>query len=61
MAVGPISGAAGQALAAQLLRLRGVAEAEIVAAEGVAYLKVDARQFDPEVLDAYLRERAAAG
>lgn len=59
--VGPVSAAAAPALASQLLGLRGVTEAEIVAAEGVAYLKVDARQFDPAVLDAYLRERPAAG
>ncbi len=41
-------GVSADTLAARLLKLPGVAEALVVAEEGVAYLKVDSRAYDPE-------------
>lgn len=48
--VGPIDEANGQRLAAELLAVRGVAEAVVVHEEGVAYLKVDSHIVDREAL-----------
>lgn len=54
--VGPVSRAEAAALAARYCALPGVAEAVIVAEDGIAYLKVDPQIFDP----AALRPGAAA-
>lgn len=48
--VGAVSLEEARALAARLLAVRGVAEAEVVLEEGVAYLKVDRRTVDEESL-----------
>jgi MFS family permease len=50
--VGPISRADATALAARYSALPGVAEAVIVAEDGIAYLKVDPQIFDPAALRA---------
>lgn len=51
--VGPMSEAQAQQLTERLLALAGVAEAVVVIEEGVAYLKVDAKQFDASALDEF--------
>ncbi|TAN08539.1 MAG: MFS transporter, partial [Rhizobiaceae bacterium] len=43
-------------LAARLRRLPGVAEAVVVSEEGLAYLKVDSKIFDPAVAESLVRE-----
>ncbi len=53
--VGPISHADAAALAARYCALPGVAEAVIVAEDGIAYLKVDPQIFDPAALRAVAR------
>jgi MFS family permease len=50
--VGPISRADATALAARYCALPGVAEAVIIAEDGIAYLKVDPQIFDPAALRA---------
>jgi predicted MFS family arabinose efflux permease len=50
IAVGPIDPSAAGALSARLLAVPGVAEAMVVAEEGVAYLKVDRATLDEEAL-----------
>ncbi len=40
-------------LAIQLARVRGVAEAIVIAGEGTAYLKVDSKTLDEEALAAF--------
>ncbi|MBU6442670.1 MAG: MFS transporter [Alphaproteobacteria bacterium] len=46
--VGPAGAADPQSLAGRLRQVRGVAEAVVVAEEGLAYLKVDSKLFDAE-------------
>lgn len=53
LSIGPVDGEAAAALAARLLTVPGVAEAVVVAEEGVAYLKVDRAVLDPRALDAF--------
>ncbi len=48
--VGRVSEEEAQALAARLTQVRGVAEATVVAGEGVAYLKVDRHALDEQAL-----------
>lgn len=55
--VGQVSAADGKRLAAELLAVRGVAEAVVVADEGVAYLKVDSHVVDREALAKFSVER----
>lgn len=43
-------------LAARLRQLPGVAEAIVISEEGLAYLKVDSRVFDPAVAESLVRE-----
>jgi MFS family permease len=45
-------------LAAQLLKIAGVAEAVVVAEDGIAYLKVDRKHLDREALRAFSATRA---
>jgi uncharacterized protein (DUF2336 family) len=54
--VGPLGADEARALARRLSDVPGVAEAVVVAEEGVAYLKVDGRTFDRAAAD-----RVAAG
>ena len=51
---------AAEQLAQRLLALAGVAEAVVVAEEGVAYLKVDKHQLDQNALLAYSVAEGAA-
>ncbi len=51
--VGRQSQRAAQALARELRAVRGVAEAIVIAEEGVAYLKVDAHGLDEEALERF--------
>jgi MFS family permease len=50
LAVGPQTEAQARTLVSELTRVRGVAEAVVVAEEGVAYLKVDSHALDRETL-----------
>jgi predicted MFS family arabinose efflux permease len=50
LAVGPLGAAEADALAARLAAVPGVAEAVVVAEDGVAYLKVDRATLDEEAL-----------
>jgi MFS family permease len=52
LAVGPLGEAEAAALTARLLAVSGVAEAVVVAEEGVAYLKVNEAGLDESALDA---------
>lgn len=49
------NGAGVDTLAARLVDIPGVAEAMVVAEEGVAYLKVDSRTYDPDAAQALAR------
>ena len=51
--VGRMKAAEARALAQRLAAVRGVAEATVVAEEGVAYLKVDELILDAKTLDRY--------
>jgi len=51
--VGPLDEAQAWELQAELARITGVADAAVVAAEGVAHLKVDKSLVDFAVLDAF--------
>ena len=51
--VGPLGEDESRALAMRLKAAPGVAEAVVVAEEGVAYLKVDPERFDPAALDEF--------
>lgn len=51
--VGPQDTSAAAGLAAELLTIPGVAEAVVIAEEGVAYLKVDKKLLDSHALQAY--------
>jgi len=51
--VGKLSPVEAGRLSTRLAQIPGVAEAVVVAEEGMAYLKVDAREVDPEVLDEF--------
>jgi MFS family permease len=51
--VGQLSAAEAGALGRRLAQIPGVAEAVVVAEEGMAYLKVDARELDAEALDQF--------
>lgn len=53
--VGIIDEAAARKLAVELTRIRGVAEAVVIAQDGVAYLKVDRKALDEEALALYSR------
>jgi hypothetical protein len=44
-----------QQMVIELTRVRGVAEAVVIAQEGVAYLKVDNNALDREALDCFRR------
>jgi len=58
--VGPLNKAAADQLALKLSRVAGVAEATVIAEDGVAYLKVDKHHLDQEALLAYsVTENAA--
>jgi hypothetical protein len=48
--VGPLGQAEAGTLASRLAAIPGVAEAVVVAEEGVAYLKIDRRTLDEEAL-----------
>jgi MFS family permease len=52
--VGRQSPAASEALAARLAAIPGVAEAIVLGDAGIAYLKVDARQFDAKRLEEFV-------
>ena len=51
--IGEINEAEANDLAIQLARVRGVAEAIVIAGEGTAYLKVDSKTLDEEALAAF--------
>ncbi|MEK6561011.1 MAG: MFS transporter [Nitrospirota bacterium] len=51
--IGPINEAEANDLAIRLARVRGVAEAIVIAGEGTAYLKVDSKNLDEEALAAF--------
>lgn len=51
--VGELDEAGADQLALKLSRIVGVAEATVIAADGVAYLKVDKHQLDRDALLAY--------
>ncbi len=51
--VGKVSESEARQLAQRLSNIPGVAEAVVVATEGVAYLKVEKRELDPTALQAY--------
>jgi len=51
--VGPVDGEAARQLTERLLAVVGVAEAVVVAEEGVAYLKVDTKRLDMSALDEF--------
>jgi len=51
--VGKLSPAEAGQLGSRLAQIPGVAEAVVVAEEGMAYLKVDARELDPQALDQF--------
>jgi hypothetical protein len=58
--VGPLDEAKADLLAHKLSRVAGVAEATVIAEDGVAYLKVDKHQLDQEALLTYsVAENAA--
>ena len=58
--VGLLDEAAANELALKLSRITGVAEATVIAEDGVAYLKVDKHQLDQEALLAFsVTEKAA--
>lgn len=50
--LGPLDAAAAAAASARLLEVEGVAEAVVVAEDGIAYLKVDRRRLDRDALRA---------
>ncbi len=56
--VGPLEPGPAQDLVARLTQVPGVAEAVVVAKEGMAYLKVDKRALDEQALMAYSAEAA---
>ncbi len=58
--VGPLDEASADQLAVKLSRITGVAEATVIAADGVAYLKVDKYQLDRDALLAYSVAESAA-
>ncbi len=51
--VGRLDEAQAQGLVARLTQVRGVAEAVVIAGEGIAYLKVDSKILDEEALAAF--------
>jgi len=51
--VGRLDEAQAQGLVTRLTRIRGVAEAVVIAEEGIAYLKVDRKILDEEALNAF--------
>lgn len=51
--VGRLDEAQAQGLVERLTRIRGVTEAMVIAAEGIAYLKVDSKILDEEALAAF--------
>lgn len=55
--VGPISEAQARHLVTEFTRVTGVAEAVVIAEDGIAYLKVDLHALDREALRAYSVER----
>jgi len=57
--VGPITDRAAEQLAANLSRVPGVEEVTVIAADGVAYLKVDKSRLDESALLAYSVDDAA--
>jgi len=51
--IGPVDEAQAWELQAELAKIVGVAEADVVAADGIAYLKVDKGLVDFALLDAF--------
>lgn len=56
--VGQLSAAEAGQLGRRLAQIPGVAEAVVVAEEGVAYLKVDAQELDPQALEEFSAAQA---
>ena len=56
--VGPLSASEAGQLGLRLREIPGVAEAVVIAEEGMAYLKVDARVLDQAALDEFSAARA---
>jgi hypothetical protein len=56
--LGEVSEQKAQDLTARLLKVAGVADAVVVAEDGIAYLKVDRRHLDREALRAFSETRA---
>jgi MFS family permease len=56
--LGEVSEQKAEELTARLLTVAGVAEAVVVAEDGIAYLKVDRRRLDREALRAFSETRA---
>jgi hypothetical protein len=56
--LGEVSEQKAEELTARLLKVAGVAEAVVVAEDGIAYLKVDRRNLDREALRAFSVTRA---
>jgi len=54
IAVGDISAERARGLTGELMALVGVAEAVVIPEEGVAYLRVDAKRFEPASLDRFI-------
>lgn len=53
--IGRRAPADAQALARQVAAIRGVAQATLITAEGVVYVEIDDREFDPKELDRFIR------
>lgn len=56
--VGEMDEASAESLAAEFGRMPGVAEAVVIAHEGVAYLKIDRKKADMDALEKYSRSQA---
>jgi hypothetical protein len=57
--IGRINEAQADDLVIRLARIRGVAEAIVIAGEGTAYLKVDSKTLDEDALAAFSTASAA--
>lgn len=57
--LGPVAADQAEALAARLRGVTGVAEAKVIAAEGMAYLKIDPHQLDRDALAQFSAAPAA--
>ncbi len=58
--VGRIDESQAEYLVGRLLSIRGVAEAVVVAGDGIAYLKVDSKNLDEDALSALSVESGSA-